>query len=126
MDRSYRFNPYASCFVFYYLYSAEIVDFTKPSGNHSTHPKLFHWVKTYFENAEQSKLLPATTTSCETTVQGSSQSNSAISSSSKCDATVDGDDVIIIDTDGPVTKKCKLDNDKSETHFISLIFCVKV
>ena len=27
---------------------AEVVDFTKPSGNKSTHPKLFQWVKDYF------------------------------------------------------------------------------
>lgn len=48
-----------------------MVDFTKPSGNHSTHPKLFQWVKDYFTKAkplcqqlktiEQSKLPSAGT-----------------------------------------------------------------
>ena len=85
-----KFNPYASCLCFIDC-STEIVDFTIPSGNHSSHPKLFHWVKTYFEKAEQSKSLPTTTKSCEITVQGSSQSSSAISSSSKCNITVDDD-----------------------------------
>ena len=104
----------ALCFI---ICSAEVVDFTKPSGSNSTHPKLFHWVKMYFENAEQSKLLPTTMNSRETTVQGSSHANNVVSCSSKCDTAVDGDDAIVIDTDGPVAKKCKLDNNKSETQF---------
>ena len=57
--------------------------------------------------------------SCDLTVQqGSSQSKSIIGCSSKCHATGDGDDIIIIDSDTPVTKKRKVGNDKSEIHFI--------
>ena len=99
--------------------SAEIVDFTKPSGSNSTHPKLFHWVKTYFENAKQSNSLPTTVNSCDLTVQqGSSQSKSIIGCSSKCHATGDDDDIIVIDSDAPVTKKRKVGNVKSEIYFI--------
>ena len=54
-----------------------MVDFTKPSGNHSTHPKLFQWVKDYFTEIEpsgrkeQSKLLSAVTNDITTEKQPS-------------------------------------------------------
>lgn len=49
--------------------------------------------------------------SSEITVQQeSSQSNSKIGCTSKCHDTVDVDDFV------PVTKRCKLENDKSEIY----------
>lgn len=101
---------------YFVICSAEVVDFTKPSGSHSTHPKLFHWVKTYFENSKLNKLLPTTVNRDETIVQQESgQSDSVIGCSSTCH---DTDDLVVIDTDVPVTKKRKLEDNKSETYFI--------
>lgn len=105
------------------LFSAEVVDFAKPSGNHSTHPKLFHWVKTYFQNGKQHKSSPLAVNSGELSVQqGSSQTNSVISCASKCCDKVDVDCLKDIDSKVPVTKKRKLEDDKSKTW---LLFCIK-
>lgn len=97
-----------------YAFSAEVVDFTKPSGSHSTHPKLFHWVKTYFENAEQSKsslnnhkIIPQ---------QESSQSDTTIAcTTTHCNGH-------LLDDDVPVTKRPKLE-DKSKTQVTKMSGC---
>jgi len=72
--------------------SAEVVDFTKPSGNNSTHPKLFQWIKDYFMKTQSSDQWLGTTklssssstvTSSITTKQQPSHSACANYSSAK-------------------------------------------
>ena len=97
--------------IYYCISRAEVVDFTKPSGSHSTHPKLFNWVKAYFENPIQGSSLSAIVKNDETSV--CNQSSSAIGSASKC-----SDSVVVIDSDdsAPVAKKLKLDESETQLH----------
>jgi len=105
--------------MYFLLFSADVVDFAKPSGSHSTHPKLFHWVKTYFQDGKQNKSSPLVVSSGEpSTQQGSSQSNSMMSCALKGCNTVDVDCLNDIDSKVPATKKRKLEGDKSKMHLV--------
>jgi len=109
--------------MYFCFFSVEVVDFAKPSGSYSTHPKLFHWVKTYFQDGKQNKSSPLVVSSGElSTQQGSSQLNSMMSCASEGCNRVEVDHLNDIDSKVPDTKKCKLEDDKSKAHLFKRYF----